>query len=105
MICLSSSVAFSQGFGKGVAKGVHVKISSSVGVLGWIVDERDPLDHVKIHHNRFSRLLGSVPSIRKIFIVAVEAGFDAPEPRFQNIPIKLWRISEAYYWYFFAGGH
>ena len=89
MICPSSSVAFSQGFGKGVAEGVHVRTSSSVGVLGWTGDERDPLDHVKIHHNRCSMLLGSVPSIRKIFIAAMEAGFGPSEPCEKRWDVKI----------------
>ena len=89
MICPSSSVAFSQGFGKGVAEGVHVRTSSSGGVLGWTGDERDPLDHIKIHHNRCSMLLGSVPSIRKIFIAAMEAGCGPSEPCEKRWDVKI----------------
>ena len=89
MICRSSSVAFSQGFGKGVAEGVHVRTSSSVGVLGWTGDERDPLGHVKIHHNRCSMLLGFVPSIRKIFIAAMEAGLGPSEPYERRRDVKI----------------
>ena len=51
-----------------------MRISSSVEVSGWIRDGRDPLSHFIIHHSLCSMLLRFIPSIRKMFIAAVEAG-------------------------------
>ena len=67
-----------RGFDKMAAGSAHVRTSSSVGVLGWIRDERNPLDSVNIHHSR-SMHLRFIPSIRKIFMV--KAGSAAPARR------------------------
>ena len=75
--------------GRVLQRGLHGRTSSSVGVLGWTGDERDPLGHVKIHHNRCSMLLGFVPSIRKIFIAAMEAGLGPSEPCEKRRDVKI----------------
>lgn len=66
-----------------------MRTSSSVGGLGRIRDGRNPLDNVNIHHRRYSMLLRFIPSIRKMFIDATEAGF-GPANLVESGPASKW---------------